>query len=490
MPNPSSEKRILATEQALQALDTAVAGLQRAAATFEYALEHAAKTLPDRTPAGSSIEDRIALSIIDRGPHYALEHAAKTLPDRAPAASSIEERIALKEARLDAAKMIFGEDRLHAHAARNQLEALRSLLDAFTEPAASRLRQCLESIANPTPESLEAAGVFCRKAALLGQHPGIYAEASNLTFERYGLEEMYSPAFNRKWDIQTGKLQQHPVLKPDFFEHENQAAGRYDSMLKIAMLLDPDVRAIVDRVPLPEETPERIEARKRLAEKNCLTFGRDTMTHRNGSGFTGGVLLTQRAFDEMGFSGQLDVRMGGRVELQGTFCERANWNSLPELQAIAERDEPRALRIMQALQTASLKNGFHVVGEFFDNCGRDLIGLDDAVYWSIDSLPFGRPEYYGSHKVTLRIDQMPDAIVSLGDDVMVNWNTRPEAAVQYANGLVSLNQFRELVLDSVSFDAAGNPLWEPPQFGVFLTDDTRYELQTRGCIVLPEGLSR
>lgn len=123
-----------------------------------------------------------------------------------------------------------------------------------------------------------------------------------------------------------------------------------------------------------------------------------------------------------------------------------------------------------------------MLGDFFDPAFRDLLGLDYAICWNLDSISRGDPSYYGDPVATAKLTDVEGAFVALGDDVLINENN-PHRIAQYARGLISLDQLRELVLDCAHIEEDGAIFFDwPPHFGMFLLDDARYEVQTRGAL--------
>lgn len=420
-------------------------------------------------------------------PHEATRHlCAPSIATAISDVRSFADRMQIKHCRMQAWVDLTQDPNsgLNVSTARRQLAHLQSFLQSVKEPYRSRCVDCIEKIASPTPQTLEENGFFVRKLMQLQHHPDLQEKLDALISDRYWLEPHGAPALFKKWDRDTHTLNLHPALNENLRGQDADTVHRYDAALKLLCIIDPEVRAFVHTIPLPPESYERALLRRQLSQQKFMTFGDATMTHWNASGFEGDLLLTQRKWDDMAFGGALGTRTRPIPLADALSVPTAEWKTLDDLQRLEERCDPRVPGIVSALHTAARKNGFHVKGDFFDSFGRDLLGLDDRIFWKIDDSASQNGTYYGTHGVTIPIAAIPDAFVSLGDDVMINFQNRLEALGQYQNGLLSLAQFRELVLDHTTMATDGTPSLTIPAVPLFLTNDNRIEIQTRGCLAL------
>jgi hypothetical protein len=442
-------------------------------------------------PSTAHSETRSVRPAIAPGQQSAAVHEGEALQspglERSPSASSsLSERIDLKAARIEAWYEMTGDRSSHLNISTTKLQvnALREFLDTLKEPYRQRCIDKIEEIATPTAETLERNGLQVRRLTQLENYPDIRSELRDLMRERYWLDRDGSPEFSKKWNLSTRELNKHPGLEEHFFANKEQAAERYDAALKFMCMTDPDVQTIIAKIPLPEETLERMQMRRLLTERSEFSFGDAQIVHSNKTGFTGEFVLTQRAWDTLGLGGALPDGGASRTPPTNMSAELLPWKTIDDLRAQHSAGDSRVDGIAQALDRAARTNGFHVVGDFYDPYGRDLLGLDDRIFWQIATPGREVSDYYGHHIIAVPLHSVPDAIVSLGDDVMINLQTRLEAVPQYANGLLSVKQYQELVLDHAVKSPTGEVAFSLPNVPFFLTNDHRYEVQTRGCLAL------
>lgn len=400
--------------------------------------------------------------------------------------NDLGERLAQKRLRVEACQNhLNGGGAFAAEIVSERLDTFDKLLGCMKPTVRGRMIETIESIAHPSAEFLEANGQFARRVAQLKNFPDVKDSVMKLINERYWLEDADGEDSDKMWDPKTYARRKHHMLERAFYSGD-ETAFNAESTHRMLSLLDPDIRALINKIELPKESEGRQRLREALEQQGIHTFGNDCLVHNNHRGLTGEIMFTQKALENLAFAGHLELEGPGDKPVITNFsAPGADWKSLDQLHKVLSNGGPEADRIRDALYRAGRKDGCHVIGDLQEHMVVEIFGLDNSLYFAVASRPGGDQSEYGQHELKIPVKAIPDAVVALCDAVMLTWEEHPDAIPRYAFGLMSIEQYQEMVLDHAYLDESGVPHvnW-PKDLEPFGFNDPRLEVQIRGCISL------